>query len=251
MLCVWLSAAAFLHQNSHLPRTLHALCSLLLFYFFFLLFSSCTEVEFLVAGQRPFTVHKLHQKHFCTLHLTKSDPVIRRAQEFQARFYFPVLGTVRGRHTHCVLLREASSVQDERKIKVVASITCTQWCLQSFRVPLSVLLLKLWRVIFNGIPLSPSEVCEVCADTYSSQNILIVAVRGGYLDRWDFSELFVQHSHIQLLSPWACLVCEQISATTLPLSALDLREVQTNLTHCLDPLWKPLFESPCLGDTDS
>lgn len=35
MLCVWLSAAAFLHQNSHLPRTLHALCSLLLFYFFF------------------------------------------------------------------------------------------------------------------------------------------------------------------------------------------------------------------------
>jgi len=26
------------------------------------------------------------------------------------------------------------------------------------------------------------------------------------------------------------------------LSAPDLREVQTNLTHCLDPLWKPSFE---------
>ena len=52
---------------------------------------------------------------FCALRLTKSDPAIRRAQEFQARFYFPVLGTVRGRHTHCVLLQEASLVQDEWK----------------------------------------------------------------------------------------------------------------------------------------
>lgn len=112
---------------------------------------------------------------FCTLRSTKTDPAIRRAQEFQERFYFPVLGTVRGRHTHCVL-REASSVQDEWKSKaVIGSITCIQRCLRSFWMPLLVLLLKLWRVIFTDIPLSPSE---VCAGTYSSQHILIVVCMG-------------------------------------------------------------------------
>lgn len=102
MLCVHPSAIFFLHQNSHPPRILCVSCSLCYSTFFFFLFSSCTEFEFLVKGQRPFTVDELRQKHFCTL--TKSDPAIKRAQEFQARLHFPVLGAVRGRHTYSVLL---------------------------------------------------------------------------------------------------------------------------------------------------
>lgn len=63
MLCVRPGAVFFLPQNSPLPRTLCASCPLL-FYNFFLLFSSCTEAEFLVSEQRPFTIHKPRQKHF-------------------------------------------------------------------------------------------------------------------------------------------------------------------------------------------
>jgi len=77
---------------------------------------------------------------------------------------------------------------------------------------LLVLLLKLQQIIFTDIPLSLSE---VCAGAYSSQHISIVGIWGGYLDRWDFSELFVQRGRIQLLPPWACLMRNQRSATSL------------------------------------
>lgn len=121
---------------------------------------------------------------FCSLHLTKSDPAIRRAREFQGRFYFPVLGTARGRQTHCGLLWEAASVQDGWKSKVViGSITCIQCLLWLFWMPLLVLLLKLWQVIFTDSPLS---LPEVCAGTYSSQHILIVGCMGRIFGQMGF-----------------------------------------------------------------
>lgn len=150
---------------------------------------------------------------FCAL--TKSDPAFKRAQEFQARLYFPVLGAVRGRHTHSLLLREAFLVQEEWKSKIViVSITFIQCCLQLFWMPVLILLLKAvaWWCLrhFYQHPLVPLwSVWSLCR--YLKQ----WAVWGGYLDRWDFSELFVQHGHIQ--PPWAHLVHEQISIVSLPL----------------------------------
>lgn len=53
--------------SSKLPSSKNSLgfmLTLLFYFFFFFLFSSCTEFEFLVKGQRPFTVDELCQKHF-------------------------------------------------------------------------------------------------------------------------------------------------------------------------------------------
>lgn len=172
--------------------------------------------------------------------VTERDPAIKGAWQFQARFYFPVLGTARGRHSHYVLVREACLVQDEWKDGVtILSITCTQCCLQQFWMLLLVLLLKLqckvtW-VIFTDSPLSPLwSVWSVCRCLQQSADIDC-----GCMGRV-FGEVFVQPVHIQ--PPWAGLMCEQINIASLPLFAPDLRELQTNLSHCLDPLWKTSLE---------
>lgn len=177
---------------------------------------------------------------FSALCLSERDPAIRGAWQFQARFYFPVLGTARGRHSHCVLVQEACLVQDEWKDGVmILSITCTKCCLQLFWMPLLVLVLKLqckvtW-VIFTDRPLSPLwSVWGVCR--YLQQTADIDC---GCMGRV-FGEVFVQPVHIQ--PPWAGFMYEQINITSLPLFAPDLRELQTSLSCCLDPLWKTSLE---------
>lgn len=217
--------------------------------------SSSTKTHF--QGLLVLYDHSFYSTIFCLSHLaqkltcgraktsycswiTERDPAIKGAWQFQARFYFPVLGTARGRHSHYVLVREACLVQDEWKDRVrILSITCTQCCLQQFWMLLLVLLLKLqckvtW-VIFTGSPLSPLwSVWSVCRCLQQSADIDC-----GCMGRV-FGGVFVQPVHIQ--PPWAGLTCEQINITSLPLFAPDLRELQTNLSRCLDPLWKTSLE---------
>lgn len=133
-------AIVFLHQNL-LPRSPYALKSLLLFYIFcaFLILHR----SWLSCGRaKTFCCSWIASEKCFPLCLIESDPTIRGPWEFQARFYFWMLGNTRGRHSHCVLVREACLVQDEWKNAVVisSSIICTQCFLQLFCMPLLVLL---------------------------------------------------------------------------------------------------------------
>lgn len=243
MLCVW--------PSSSFTKT-HFQDLLVLYYYsrystFFFLFHLAGKLTFLWQGKDLLVF--VNSETYFSLCLIESDPAIRGLWEFQARFYFLVLGTARGRQSHCVLVWEACLVQDEWKNGVmISSITCTQCCLQLFWMPLLVLLLKLqckatW-VIFTDIPLSPLwSVWGACR--YFQQSVDIDCGCMGKA----FGQILVQLVHIQ--PPWADLMCGQINIMSLPLFAPDLRELLANLSFCLDPLWRASLEEPHPGDRDS